>query len=112
MSAALIVPPGAWPQQFERERVRRHPIVIDERYARGVADAYMEGIASATERVMDGLFGPGYSDDGWRAAVALSRRYLPTYAALRDYLIADHNVHPVIACRVALSRTRRHEVTE
>lgn len=76
--------------------------LIDERQATRIAIAYDDGAYRTIERVFR-LGGP----DDHEAARVLHRRFAPTYAEIRDFLIGDCNVPRLLAARIALRLTRR-----
>jgi hypothetical protein len=75
--------------------------LVDESRARRLAAAYDNGCYRAIERI----FRLGDRHD-WEAANLLHRRFAPSYAELRDFLMGECDVPLVLAARIALHMTR------
>lgn len=105
MANALVLsdaPLAVW----ERDYQRRFPPVTDEALARSLAVAFDEGAYLASQRAVAWFRRELAHAEAPLFVPALERATRPDYAAIRDYLTADCNVHPIVAARVALWLTK------
>lgn len=103
MSTALI----PHPELSVLELLPPQPEITDERIALRLAAGYDDGAYMAIQRIALAL---SIGADYMRLDRELHRRFAPRYTELRDYLIHENNVAPLLAARIALRITRFVEV--
>ena len=110
MSRSALIP---HPEYSVIDLLPPQPEITDEHVAMRLGAGYRDGAYMAIERIARALLLPvphSLSRHWLEADNALHRAYEPDYAEIRDYLIHENNVAPLLAQRVALRLTRRIDV--